>query len=468
MRKGAERVLNTVSFITAHFDKYSPVDLAGCLAIGGFGGLKRALGLTPSELIQIIAESGIQGRGGAAYSTGIKWRQAAEVPGEDKVVICNADEGEPCTFKDRTLMEKDPFRLLEGMAIAGYAVGANQGYIYLREEYRHLRPRLQNAIDQAIANQWLGDHIQGTGFSFDITLYSGAGAYVCGEGSTLIESMEGKSGRPRIKPPFIKECGLFQKPTLVNNVETLAAAAAILDFGAEAFKAYGTEKSPGTKLISLAGNVRRPGAYEIPFGMTLREIVETIGGGLEEGRALRLVQLGGASGRIAPASLLDTPYTYEDLAKAGLDVGSGGILVVDDRTSVIEFLESIQDFFIHESCGKCTPCREGNRQIGRIIARFADGAPRPDDLETAKRFATIMSNCSFCGLGETAQSALLSAIRHFPEAFELGAVVEGVETETGVKANADGNTSANASAAGVVVDETIGQNSFKGERGERA
>ncbi|MDK9711533.1 complex I 51 kDa subunit family protein [Acidaminobacter sp.] len=453
---------NTVSFITAHFDKHNPDDLASCLAIGGFGGLKRALGLTPAELIQIITASGIQGRGGAAYSTGIKWRQAADVPGDDKVVICNADEGEPCTFKDRTLMEKDPFRLLEGMAIAGYAVGAKHGYIYLREEYRHLRPKLQKAIDQARTNQWLGSHIQGTNFSFDITLYSGAGAYVCGEGSTLIESMEGKSGRPRIKPPFIKECGLFQKPTLVNNVETLSAAAAILDFGAEEFKAYGTEKSPGTKLISLAGNVRRPGAYEIPFGMTLRAIIETIGGGLEEGRILRLVQLGGASGRIAPASLLDTPYTYEDLAKAGLDVGSGGILVVDDRTSVIEFLESIQDFFIHESCGKCTPCREGNRQIGRIIARFADGAPRPDDLETAKRFATIMSNCSFCGLGETAQSALLSAIRHFPEVFELGAFGEG--DEAGLKANAN----VKASAAGVAVGETIGKHSFKGERGERA
>lgn len=408
----------TVSFITDHFGKYNPEDIDSCLAIGGFTGLKRALGLTPAEVIQTIADSGIQGRGGAAYSTGKKWRQAADVPGEDKVVICNADEGEPCTFKDRALLENDPFRLIEGMAIAGYAVGAGHGYIYLREEYRHLKPRLENAIKQAKACRWLGNHIQDSGFSFDITLYSGAGAYVCGEGSTLIESMEGKSGRPRIKPPYIKECGLFLKPTLVNNVETLAAAAAILEKGAEAFTVYGTEKSPGTKLISLAGNVKNPGVYEIPFGMTLREIIEHLGGGLEEGRTLKLLQLGGASGSIAPAALLDTPYTYEDLGKAGLDVGSGGILVVDDRTSVIEFLKAIQDFFIHESCGKCTPCREGNRQIGRIIARFADGAPRPDDLETARRFATIMSNCSFCGLGETAQSALLSAMRHFPETFE--------------------------------------------------
>lgn len=408
----------TVSFITDHFGKYDPDNINSCLAIGGFSGLKRALGLTPSELIQIISDSGIQGRGGAAYSTGKKWQQAAAVPGEDKVVICNADEGEPCTFKDRTLLEEDPFRLIEGMAIAGYAVGAKQGYIYLREEYRHLRPRLNNAIEQSKACRWLGNHIQGTNFNFDIELYSGAGAYVCGEGSTLIESMEGKSGRPRIKPPFIKECGLFLKPTLVNNVETLVAAAAIVEHGAEAFKAFGTKKSPGTKLISLAGNIKQPGAYEIPFGMTLRMILETLGGGLEEGRTLKLVQLGGASGSIAPASLLDTPYTYEDLAKTGLDVGSGGILVVDDRTSVIEFLEAIQNFFIHESCGKCTPCREGNRQIGRIMARFAAGAPRPDDLETARRFAAIMCSCSFCGLGETAQSAFLSAVQHFPEAFE--------------------------------------------------
>lgn len=411
---------STVQFITENFGKYDPLRIDSFLAIGGFGGLKRALGLTPAELIDMVTDSGIQGRGGAAYSTGKKWRQAADVPGEDKVVICNADEGEPCTFKDRTLMEQDPFRLLEGMAIAGYAVGAGKGYIYLREEYRHLRPLLKNAIEQARASRWLGQCIQDTDFSFDIELYSGAGAYVCGEGSTLIESMEGRSGRPRIKPPFIKECGLFLKPTLVNNVETLSAAAAIVAKGAEAFKVYGTQGSPGTKMVSLAGNVKRPGAYEIPFGTTLRTVIETIGGGLEEGRSLRLIQLGGASGRIAPPSLLDTPYTYEDLAKAGLDVGSGGILVVDDRTTVIEFLGSIQDFFIHESCGKCTPCREGNRQIGRIIARYSAGVPRPDDLDTARRFAQIMSHCSFCGLGETAQSALLSAIQHFPESFELG------------------------------------------------
>lgn len=408
----------TVSFITENFGKYDIHTIDSFIEIGGFKGLKRALSMKPVDVIASIKASGIQGRGGAAYDTGIKWKQAADVPGLDKVVICNADEGEPCTFKDRSMIEKDPFRLIEGMLIAGYSVGAAKGYIYLREEYHHLRRLLINAIDQSKAQNFLGQNIQGSNFSFDIMLYSGAGAYVCGEGSTLIESMEGKSGRPRIKPPYIKECGLFSKPTLVNNVETLVAAAAILKNGPEAFAKYGTAKSPGTKLISLAGNVKRPGAYEIAFGTTLREIIEDIGGGLEEGRTLILMQLGGASGSIAPASLLDTPYTYEDLEKCGLNVGSGGVLVVDDRTRIIDFIQSIQDFFIHESCGKCTPCREGNRQIGHIIDRYVKGVPRPDDLDTAKRFANIMNQCSFCGLGETAQSALLSAIKHYPEVFQ--------------------------------------------------
>jgi NADH-quinone oxidoreductase subunit F len=309
--------------------------------------------------------------------------------------------------------------LLEGILIAGYTVGAQNGYIYLREEYRHLRPVLRNAIQQAMEKGYLGDNIMDSGFSFHIHLYSGAGAYVCGEGSTLIESLEGKSGRPRIKPPFIKEAGLFLLPTLVNNVETLAIAAAVLQHGVDDYIKYGTPESPGTKIISLAGNVNKPGAYEIPFGLTLREIIYDIGEGIPDGHKLLLFQLGGASGKIGSADIVDTPYTYQDLAKEGLVVGSGGILVVDDRTRVIDFVKSIQDFFIHESCGKCTPCREGNRQIAKIIDRFVEGCPRPDDLSTAERFANIMQNCAFCGLGETAQSAFLTAIKHFPEEFSV-------------------------------------------------
>ncbi len=407
----------TVSFITENFGKYDPNSIESYLAIGGFNATKKALSMSSSEIIEIAKKASVKGRGGAAYDTGRKWAQAAAVPGEDKVVICNADEGEPCTFKDRNILAKDPFRLLEGMIIAGYTVGAKNGYIYLREEYRHLRPLIKNAIQQSMEKGYLGDKILGSSFSFQIHLYSGAGAYVCGEGSTLIESIEGKSGRPRIKPPFIKECGLFQLPTLVNNVETLAIATAVLQNGLEEYLKYGTPESPGTKIISLAGNVKNPGAYEIPFGLTLREIIYEIGGGIPDGHELKLFQLGGASGKIGSARIVDTPYTYEDFHKNNLVIGSGGILVVDDRTRVIDFIKSIQDFFIHESCGKCTPCREGNRQIARIVDRFVDGSQRPDDLDTAKRFANIMKNCAFCGLGETAQSALLSAIDHFPEEF---------------------------------------------------
>lgn len=407
----------TVSFITENFGKYDPESIDSYLSIGGFTAIKNALAMSSGEIIEIAKKSAVKGRGGAAYDLGRKWSQAASVPGDDKVVICNADEGEPCTFKDRNILSQDPFRLLEGMAIAGYTVGAKNGYIYLREEYRHLRPLIRNAIRQATERNFLGDNILGSGFSFHVHLYSGAGAYVCGEGSTLIESIEGKSGRPRIKPPFIKECGLFLLPTLVNNVETLAIATAMLQHGVDEYLKYGIPSCPGTKIVSLAGNVKNPGAYEIPFGLTLREIIYEIGGGIPDGHELLTFQLGGASGKIGSADLLDTPYTYDDLRKKNLTVGSGGFLVVDDRTRVIDFIKSIQDFFIHESCGKCTPCREGNRQIAKIIDRFVEGDPRPDDLDTAVRFARIMSNCAFCGLGETAQSALLSAIDHFPEEF---------------------------------------------------
>lgn len=409
----------TVSFITENFGKYDPSSIDSYLSIGGFTATKKALAMSSNEIIDIAKKASVKGRGGAAYDTGRKWSQAAAVPGDDKVVICNADEGEPCTFKDRNILSKDPFRLLEGMIIAGYTIGAKNGYIYLREEYRHLKPLIKNAIQESMNKGYLGDNILGSGFSFHIHLYSGAGAYVCGEGSTLIESIEGKSGRPRIKPPFIKECGLFQLPTLVNNVETLAITTAVIQNGVEEYLKYGTPECPGTKIVSLAGNVKKPGAYEIPFGLTLREIIYDIGGGITDDNELKIFQLGGASGRTGSAALVDTRYTYDDLHKQNLVIGSGGILVVDDRTRVIDFIKSIQDFFIHESCGKCTPCREGNRQIAKIIDRFVEGTQLPDDLDTAMRFANIMKNCAFCGLGETAQSSLLSAIDHFPEEFEL-------------------------------------------------
>ncbi|MCG8484050.1 MAG: NADH-quinone oxidoreductase subunit F, partial [Clostridia bacterium] len=262
----------TVSLITENYDKYNPASIDEYINIGGFTGLKNALNMTAEEIIEIATASKVLGRGGAAYPLGRKWLQAKSVPGDNKVVICNADEGEPCTFKDRSMLEKDPFRLIEGMAIAGYTVDAQNGYLYIREEYRHLQPQVKEAIKQAKEKGYLGNNILGTDFSYDIHVYSGAGAYVCGEGSALIESIEGKSGRPRIKPPFIKQCGLNLLPTCVNNVETLAIGTALLTHGVERYLSYGTNECPGTKIISVAGNVNNPGVYEIPFGITVKEI----------------------------------------------------------------------------------------------------------------------------------------------------------------------------------------------------
>lgn len=408
-----------VSLITENYNKYNPESIDEYINIGGFSGLKNALSMTSDAIIDIVKASKVMGRGGAAYPLGRKWDQARSVVGENKVVICNADEGEPCTFKDRSILEKDPFRLIEGMAITGYTVGAQNGYIYIREEYRYLQPKVKAAVKQAKEKGYLGKNILGTNFNYDIHVYSGAGAYVCGEGSALIESIEGKSGRPRIKPPFIKQCGLNQLPTCVNNVETLAIAATLLTHGIDKYLSHGTEDCPGTKVISIAGNVNKPGVYEIPFGLTLREIIYDIAGGIPNNKKITLFQLGGASGKIGPASLLDTPYTYEDLHKFGLTIGSGAILVIDEDMRPLEFLHSIQEFFCHESCGKCTPCREGNKQIKHILERLLAGTQKDTDFATLKRFANIMTQASFCGLGETAQAALLSAIRYFPEEFEL-------------------------------------------------
>jgi NADH-quinone oxidoreductase subunit F len=410
-------VVKAVAFITEHFGLYTLKNMESYLSIGGFQGLKHALKLSRNEVIEEITLSGLQGRGGAAYGTGLKWHQASGVLGDRKVVICNADEGEPCTFKDRELLSKDPFRVIEGMIIAGYAVGAQNGYIYLREEYAYMKSDLEHIIALCHQHSFLGESILESEFSFTIELYSGAGAYVCGEGSTLIESMEGKSGRPRIKPPYIKECGFNNLPTTINNVETLAAAAAILKHGYKNFTKYGTENSPGTKLISLAGHVHKPGAYEIQFGYTLRDIIEFYGGGITSNKPLLLVQVGGASGRVAPERLLDTPYTYEDFKRVGLDVGSGGILVVNTSVSIEDFLKAIQNFFDHECCGKCVPCREGNRQISKIIDRLFVHQPIEKDILKAKQLADIMKNCSFCGLGQTAQNAFLSILEHFPDTF---------------------------------------------------
>ena len=409
----------TVSFISRRFGQYDPWSLAEYEASGGFSALRRALTMDGYDIAKVLSENGIQGRGGAAYDMGKKWAQARDVQAPEKCVVCNADEGEPGTFKDRELLRQDPFQVLEGMIIAGWAVGANNGYLYLREEYSHLRPLLLNAIDLCEKAGYLGENILNSGLNYRIHLYSGAGAYVCGEGSALAESVAGKSGRPRKKPPYIKQCGVFHLPTCVNNVESLSLVPNVLMDDEGFYKRQGTPECPGTKMISVCGNVNNPGVFEVPFGITIREIIE-LAGGVTTGQKLRLVQLGGASGRLASPAQLDTPYTYSDMKRAGLTaIGSGAVLVVDERTSVIGFLRMTQTFFSHESCGQCTPCREGNRHISLFLKKLASGTHTKKDVEVMVKYAHIMSDASLCGLGESAQSALLSAVEHFPEAFEV-------------------------------------------------
>ena len=410
----------TVSFITRNFGKYDPASLTSYVSVGGFAALTKALEMDGHAIADILSDNGIQGRGGAAYDMGRKWHQARDVEAPRKCVVCNADEGEPGTFKDRALLTNDPFQVLEGMIIAGWSVGAQDGYLYMREEYSHLRPLLQGAITQCEMAGYLGDDILGSGFCYRIHLCTGAGAYVCGEGSALAESIEGHAGRPRKKPPFIKQCGVYHLPTCVNNVESLSIVPGVLMDRNGIYKSYGTPECPGSKMISVSGNVKHPGVFEVPFGITLREIVYDLAGGIADGRALRLLQLGGASGRIASPAQLDTKYTYDDMKRADLTpIGSGAVLVVDERTSVLGFLRMTQAFFSHESCGQCTPCREGNRHIRLILEKMAAGEHTAQDMETLKRLAGIMSGSSLCGLGETAQSALLSAMRRFPEVFEV-------------------------------------------------
>ncbi len=408
-----------IKFLTQNFGAYDTSSIGSYMNIGGFSALKKAVNMDPEAICTLLSDAKIKGRGGAEYPLGRKWSQARAVRGENKVIICNADEGETTTFKDRELIKNDPFNLIEAMIIAGFVCGATDGYIYMRAEYACFRPLLYNAIRQAKNYGFLGENILGKGFNFNIHLYSGGGAYVCGEGTALIRSIEGKAGRPRMKPPFIKVSGVFARPTCLNNVESLSLVPHLLN-DKDTYLNCGRGESIGTKLISVAGNVNKPGVFEIPFGTTVREIIYDLAGGMQHDRGIQLIQFGGASGKVTDASILDTPYTYEDLRAAGVMVGSGGILVIDQRTSVIDFLRMNQEFFSEESCGQCTPCREGNLHIKIILDKLAAGTATPEDIRTMATIARVMSMSSLCGLGETAQNSLQSAMKKFPEVFDLG------------------------------------------------
>jgi len=383
---------------------------------GNYPALAKALGMTPEEIVEEIKASGLVGRGGAAFPTGVKWEGAAKAPGTEKYVICNADESEPGTFKDRILLIDDPHRTIEGMLIAGYAIGASRGYIYIRAEYPYILPVLEHALNEARETNLLGENILGSGFSFDIELRLGAGAYICGEETALFESVEGKRGFPRVKPPFPTTHGLFGKPTVINNVETLCNVPLIISQGAAEYRRIGTEKSPGPKLFCVSGDVATPGLYEVPFGVTLRELLE-MAGGVVDGKQLQAVLFGGAAGAFATSEHLDVKMTFEDLRAAGLPLGSGVVMVFDETRDMRDILKRLGHFFAHESCGKCYPCQIGTQRQKEILDRISAGRVLEGDLIRLQDVGWTMTDASLCGLGQTAASAVLSAMKLWPEIF---------------------------------------------------
>ena len=400
-------------WLTARCGSMEPLDLQSYEKSGGFSGLKKALqGLEPAEVIEAIKASGLVGRGGAAFPTGLKWEYTAGAPGDTRYVVCNGDESEPGTFKDRVLMEGDPFAVLEGMLLAGYAVGARRGYLYVRGEYSRAQRILSQAIERAREVGYLGPKVLGSDFEFDIELRSGAGAYICGKETALFESIEGKRGFPRLKPPFPTTYGLFGQPTVINNVETLVAAAWIIQHGPEAYRSVGTDESPGSKLFCVSGDVEMPGVYEVPFGTKLRELVDLAGG--PHGQ-IQAVLLGGAAGAFAKPDELDLPMSFEGLRQAGLPLGSGVVTVINTERDMRIFLVSLAHFFAHESCGKCFPCQLGTQRQLEIVSAWANGSASRGDLAALQDVGYAMTQASFCGLGMTAGTAILSAFEKWPD-----------------------------------------------------
>jgi NADH-quinone oxidoreductase subunit F len=389
-------------------------------ANGGYTALAKALEIGADAVITEVTESKLMGRGGAAFPTGRKWGAVASQPAQPHYLVCNADESEPGTFKDRVLLEGDPFAIVESMTIAAYAAGATQGYLYIRGEYPEAEARVRAAIDAARNAGLLGADILGSGFAFDIELRRGAGAYICGEETALFESIEGKRGEPRNKPPFPVEIGLFGKPTVVNNVETLANIPLILDIGGEAYARIGTEGSTGPKLFCLSGHVERPGVYEVEFGATLRDLIE-LAGGVSGGRDIRAILLGGAAGVFVGPDALDMPLTFEATRAAGATLGSGVIMVFDETVDLVDTLRRIAQFFRDESCGQCVPCRVGSVRQEELLARLAAGSTvrsRDEELVLLRDIGQAMRDASICGLGQTASSAIESALRQ-PELVAL-------------------------------------------------
>jgi NADH-quinone oxidoreductase subunit F len=395
-----------------------PENIEEYIARDGYFALEKALTkMTPEQVITEIKNSGLRGRGGAGFPTGLKWESARKSMSDITYIICNADEGEPGTFKDRLILEGDPHKLLEGIIICGYAIGAEKGYIYIRGEYTLSIKRIEKAINDAKQYGILGKNLFGTNFSFEIELKEGAGAYVCGEETALLESAEGKRGIPRLKPPYPTVSGLFNKPTVVNNVETLANIAPIIINGANWFKNYGTEKCPGTKVYTILGHVNFPGLIEVPMGTTLEEIIYSYGGGIKNGKALKSVLVGGAAGVFLPKKLLDVKMDFDNLKEYKAVLGSGAILVMDEDTDIVDMLHSVIRFFNHESCGQCAPCRIGCRELLNLINKFRKGEGKNEDLNKMVSLTRTMFNTSLCPLGQSLYLPVKSAIDNFKEDF---------------------------------------------------
>ncbi len=395
-----------------------PEDIDEYIAFNGYKALEKVLlEMTQDEVINEITESGLRGRGGAGFPTGKKWYFTKIAEGTQKYVVCNADEGDPGAFMDRSILEGDPHSIIEAMMIAGYAVGADKGYIYVRAEYPIAVHRFQTAIDQAKEYGILGKNIFGTDFNFDLEIRLGAGAFVCGEETALLESIEGRSGRPRLKPPFPANSGLWQKPTLINNVETYANITKIILNGAKWYSSIGTENSKGTKVFALGGNVVNVGLVEVPMGTTLREIVFDIGGGIPGGYNFKAAQTGGPSGGCIPEEHLDTPIDYESLAQIGSMMGSGGLIVMDETKCMVNLAKFYLGFTVDESCGKCNPCRIGTKRMLEILERITEGEGKTEDVEKLEKLAETIKKASVCGLGQTAPNPVLSTMKYFKDEY---------------------------------------------------
>jgi bidirectional [NiFe] hydrogenase diaphorase subunit len=405
-----------------------PENIEDYVAAGGYEALYKAIHeMTPAEVIAEITSSGLRGRGGAGYPTGLKWQTVAKSPDKIKYVVCNADEGDPGAFMDRSVLESDPHRVLEGMILAAYAVGATHGYVYVRAEYPLAIQRLKTAIRQAKAANLLGQNVAGSRFEFSIDIRLGAGAFVCGEETALLASIEGRRGQPRPRPPYPAERGLNERATLINNVETYANVAPIIQRGGAWFSSIGTEKSKGTKVFALAGQIKNTGLIEVPMGISLREIVESIGGGVPSGGHIKAVQTGGPSGGCIPNEHLDMPVDYDSLQRVGSIMGSGGMIVMDETSNMVEVARYFMEFSMSESCGKCAPCRVGTYQMHEILARIIAGKSSADELALLEELAFTVSETSLCGLGQSAPNPIKSTLRYYRHEYEARIAASPVE-----------------------------------------